>query len=116
MYEVLLAPPQGVRWVPSYGRLDLQGLSARPVEGGREADGTPLYVARAHTQKHSGLFGSSGEDGIIPGKVSPHHGGAMVVSGDKEVEVKVCVVLLIMMPLIPLLIMSTQEYEVLCYA
>lgn len=90
MYEVLLGSSQGVRWVPAYGRLDVQGLSARPVEGGREADGTPLYVARAHTQKHSGLFGSSGEDGIIPGKVSPEHGGAMVVSGDKEVEVKVC--------------------------
>lgn len=88
-YEILLGSAQGVRWVPAFGRLDLQGLNARPVEGGREADGTPLYIGRAHTHKHSGLFGSGGEEGIIPGKVSPLHGGAMVVAGDKEVEVKV---------------------------
>ena len=58
-YEVLLGDSQGVRWVPHRGRFDPNSLGARPVEGGREADGTPLYIAQAHVN-----------NGIHPGKCS----------------------------------------------
>lgn len=38
---------RGLRWVSAHGHLNVQSLGARPVEGGRESDGTPLYIAKA---------------------------------------------------------------------
>ena len=58
-YEILLGDPRAVRWVNFRGRLDLQELAARPVEAGRESNGTPLYVAQCH---HN--------NGVHPGKIS----------------------------------------------
>lgn len=47
IYEVLIASPDDVAWIHSYGRLDLSALGARPVEGGyEEPTGEPLYVAQ----------------------------------------------------------------------
>ena len=40
--------PQRVKWVPIEGKLDLGKLGARPVEGGREANGEGLYPAQAY--------------------------------------------------------------------
>jgi hypothetical protein len=44
------------------------------LEGGREADGTPLYVVR----------GAHG-DGVHPGKVNPNARGAYIAWGGEEV-------------------------------
>jgi hypothetical protein len=37
----------GLRWVPVRGKLNPASLGYKPVEGGRENDGTRLYVAQA---------------------------------------------------------------------
>ena len=58
-YEVLVGDPRALRWVNYRGRLNLQNLGARPVEGGREKDGTPLFVASAQHGPN-----------VVPGKVS----------------------------------------------
>ncbi|KZT67294.1 carbohydrate-binding module family 12 protein [Daedalea quercina L-15889] len=64
-YEVLVGDPHALRWVDARGRLNVQSLGARPVEGGREKDGTPLFVARV---QH--------DNNVIPGKVSEKLDGA----------------------------------------
>lgn len=46
-YEILVGNMQGLRWVSAHGRLNLAALNARPVEGGRDPDGTPIYIAKA---------------------------------------------------------------------
>ncbi|KAH8101142.1 hypothetical protein BXZ70DRAFT_111290 [Cristinia sonorae] len=49
IYEVLVASPDAVRWVPAAsGSLNLASLGAHAVEGGYEAHGEPLYVAQAY--------------------------------------------------------------------
>ena len=58
-YEVLVGDRRAVHWVEVNGRLDLNALGARPVEGGHEADGTPLYIAQGHVN-----------NGVHPGKIS----------------------------------------------
>lgn len=47
VYEVLVGNPNGLRWEPVTGRLNLQALRYQPVEGGNENDGTPLYIVKA---------------------------------------------------------------------
>ena len=68
-YEVLVGDPRALRWVDARGRLSVQNLGARPVEGGREKDGTPLFVARVQ-------HGAN----VIPGKVSEKLDGACPAS------------------------------------
>ncbi|EMD40103.1 carbohydrate-binding module family 12 protein [Gelatoporia subvermispora B] len=75
-YEVLCGDMRALQWVPSSGRVHLERLGARPVEGGHEADGTPLFVAQAETH-----------DSIIPGKASEKLSGAFVTFRDTEKEV-----------------------------
>jgi hypothetical protein len=58
-YEILVGDMRGLRWVDSHGRLNLSLLGYAPVEGGRDSDGSPLFVARAHYK-----------DAVHPGKVS----------------------------------------------
>lgn len=53
-----------LRWVDYNGKFDIDRLNARPVEGGNEADGTPLYIIQTRYQ------GS-----VHPGKVSSKIGG-----------------------------------------
>ena len=48
-----------MHWVEASGRLDLNALGARPVEGGRESDGTLLFIAQGHVN-----------NGVHPGKIS----------------------------------------------
>jgi hypothetical protein len=57
---------RALRWVNASGRLNVSSLGANPVEGGREGDGSPLFVARAEhkncyhpgkaSEKLKGLF------------------------------------------------------------
>ncbi|CAL1707879.1 unnamed protein product [Somion occarium] len=76
-YEVLLGDPRAVRWVDFHGRLDLARLGARPVEGGREAKGTPLFIAQAHHK-----------NAIHPGKISEKLDSAFIPYGGGEKEIK----------------------------
>lgn len=76
-YEILLGDPRAVRWVNFRGRLDLQELAARPVEAGRESNGTPLYVAQCHH-----------DNGVHPGKISEKLNSAFIPYGGTEKEVK----------------------------
>ncbi|KAH9924314.1 carbohydrate-binding module family 12 protein [Epithele typhae] len=77
-FEVLVGDPRAIRWIDMEGRFDPEKLGgARPVEGGREADGTPLYVAQ-------GMYNNA----IIPGKCSTHLSAAFVPYAQGEKEVK----------------------------
>lgn len=64
---------QGLKWVLTDGRLNIQSLNATPVEGGYDDDGTPLYIARA-----------SWKGGMHPGKASTKFSGAQIPYGGEE--------------------------------
>jgi hypothetical protein len=36
-----------LRWVPCTGKINVASLGLRPVEGGKDSDGTPLYIVEA---------------------------------------------------------------------
>ncbi|KAI0328989.1 carbohydrate-binding module family 12 protein [Cubamyces sp. BRFM 1775] len=76
-FEVLVGDMRALRWVDCHGRVDLERLGARPVEGGHEADGTPLFIAQAH---HHGA--------IVPGKCGPKLHAAFLPYGNSEKEEK----------------------------
>ncbi|THH20807.1 hypothetical protein EW146_g637 [Bondarzewia mesenterica] len=77
-YEILLGDPRSVKWVDAKGKLRLDHLGARPVEGGKEPDGTQQYIAQA---EHDG--------GVHPGKITTTFGdGAFIPYGGKEKEEK----------------------------
>ena len=46
-FEVLVGDMKALRWVSTRDRLNLERLGCRPVEGGREKDGTPVYIVHA---------------------------------------------------------------------
>jgi len=74
-YEILLGYQDKVRWVDAEGKLR-NTQSYKLVEGGREADGTPLYIGQAH------LHGS-----VVPGKVGEQIEGCLVpYDGDEKKE------------------------------
>ena len=73
-YEVLNNPrySRGLRWVKTSGSRKPDGA----IQGGNEADGTPLYVGRVMMQ-----------DGhMIPGKINFRNGKCYVCFADKEHE------------------------------
>jgi len=72
-YEVLVGDQNAVRWVQQSGRLNVGSLDGRPVEGGRDKDGSTLYVAQAPYKS-----------GVHPGKVSEKLNGACIAYGDDE--------------------------------
>jgi len=76
-YEILVGDMNGLRWVDANGRLNVASLGYQPVEGGREPDGTLLYIAEA---PHNGA--------VHPGKASPNLDGAYIPYDGKEVCVK----------------------------
>ena len=45
-FEVLLGDQRAVHWADDHGHLNIEKLGARPVEGGRDGDGTPLYICQ----------------------------------------------------------------------
>ncbi|KAJ7668411.1 carbohydrate-binding module family 12 protein [Mycena polygramma] len=64
-YEILVGDMNGLRWVDASGHLNVSSLGYKPVEGGHEDDGTPLYIAEA---PHHGA--------VHPGKASEKLDGA----------------------------------------
>ena len=46
-FEVLCGPPDVVQWIPFDAGTAANQPGWQPVEGGREADGRPLLLARA---------------------------------------------------------------------
>ncbi|KAI5889742.1 carbohydrate-binding module family 12 protein [Schizophyllum commune H4-8] len=77
-YEILVGDMRGLRWVDASGRLNVNSLGYRPVEGGREADGKPLYIAKAPHK-----------DAEHPGKAGEHLDGALIPYGGKEKKIEV---------------------------
>ncbi|CAK5281425.1 unnamed protein product [Mycena citricolor] len=77
IYEILLGDMNGLRWVPAQGRLNVASLGFRPVEGGKEASGTPLYIAEA---PYNGA--------VHPGKASEDLDGAYIPYDGTEKCVK----------------------------
>ncbi|TBU23736.1 hypothetical protein BD311DRAFT_767899 [Dichomitus squalens] len=76
-FEVLVGDKRAVRWVDFHGRCELDKLPGRPVEGGREADGSPLFIAK-------GVYNKA----IVPGKCGPKLPAAFVPYANSEKEVK----------------------------
>ncbi|TFK54526.1 carbohydrate-binding module family 12 protein [Heliocybe sulcata] len=76
-YEVLLGDMRGLRWVDHSGKLNVDGLGYRPVEAGRENDGTPIYIAQA---PHKG--------GLHPGKATAVLDGAYIAYDGEEKKIK----------------------------
>ncbi|KAF8659218.1 hypothetical protein AX16_001879 [Volvariella volvacea WC 439] len=76
-YEVLVGDINALRWVPVSGRLNVNNLGYRPVEGGRENDGTPLYIAQA---PYNGA--------VHPGKASEKLDGAFIPYDGTEKQVR----------------------------
>jgi hypothetical protein len=75
-FEILIGDPQAIRWVSYSYQLDLERLGATPVQGGKEANGTPIYIARV---KYN--------DGVHTAKVGEHLPGAHLAFGGSEVIV-----------------------------
>jgi len=76
-YEVLCGFENAVRWVDDQGALNLQP-GTTPVEGGREEDGTPLYIAQAFYK-----------NAVTPGKAGTHlKDGAFIAFDGDEKDVK----------------------------
>jgi hypothetical protein len=76
-YEILLGDMNALRWVDACGKLDVNSLGYKPVEGGRDRDGTPLYIAKA-----------SYKGANHPGKCSSKLNGAFIPYDGDEKEVK----------------------------
>jgi len=73
-YEILLGDTSKVKWA---AKSDNDFRPQAAVEGGKEADGTPLLIAQAYY-----------EGGTHPGKYSDKLGGACIPYGGKEKVVK----------------------------
>ncbi|TPX57399.1 hypothetical protein PhCBS80983_g03850 [Powellomyces hirtus] len=74
-YEILLGFENAVRWIDGSGKLDNIG-GYKMVEGGRDPDGSVLYIGQCHRK------GS-----VVPGKVSEAFKGCYIAwDGDSENE------------------------------
>ncbi|KAK4702069.1 hypothetical protein P7C70_g4159, partial [Phenoliferia sp. Uapishka_3] len=73
-YELLVGDESAINWHPQSGALKVDGLNL--VDGGKDADGTPLYVGCADY-----------EGGSYPGKASAKFEGLNIGYGGKEVNV-----------------------------
>jgi len=76
-FEVLVGDPRAIRWVRCSYQLNIQELKARPVEGGREANGAALYVARVQYN-----------DGTHTAKCGEHLPAAHLAFKGSEVQVE----------------------------
>jgi len=74
-YEVLVGDMSRLQWVPSSGRINVQSLGYRPIDGGRDSNGL-LYVVEAPHK-----------NAIHPGKTGEKLDGAYIAYGGKEVHV-----------------------------
>ncbi|KAL2915991.1 hypothetical protein HK105_204415 [Polyrhizophydium stewartii] len=73
-YEILVGNPASIRWARSHGHFNPQSVGGVPVEGGREAGGQPLFIARAEEW-----------GGMHIGKVGMHLDGCLIPYGGEEV-------------------------------
>jgi len=80
-YEILVGDKNKVKWVSVTGSLKVDSLGATPVEGGKENDETPLYIAQAP-------YGSNDPVDVHPGKVSETLDGAFIPYDGTEKKVK----------------------------
>ncbi|KAI9203304.1 uncharacterized protein BJ171DRAFT_510310 [Polychytrium aggregatum] len=71
-YEVLVGYPNAVRWIPHRNTLNAPHNN-HPVDGGREADGSPLFIARTQYQ-----------GGVQPGKAGPTIGDGIAFAYDRS--------------------------------
>ncbi|KAI9509429.1 hypothetical protein F5148DRAFT_1298870 [Russula earlei] len=76
-FEVLLADQRAIRWVPYSYQLDVSQLRAKPVEGGKEANEAPLYIARV---RYNG--------GVHTAKIGEHLPAAHLPFNGTEVQVE----------------------------
>ncbi|PPQ70209.1 hypothetical protein CVT26_014466 [Gymnopilus dilepis] len=76
-FEVLIGDMNRLKWVPVSGRINVASLGYRPVEAGRENDGTPLYIVEAPHK-----------DAVHPGKTSEKLDGAYIPYDGKEKHVR----------------------------
>ncbi|KAI0730852.1 hypothetical protein C8Q76DRAFT_340473 [Earliella scabrosa] len=74
-YEVLVGDKRAIRWVSCEGRLEVEKLPGRPVEGGREANGKPLFIAQAYWNR-----------AVVPGKCGPSLPKAFIPYANDEKE------------------------------
>ncbi|KAJ3157604.1 hypothetical protein HDU86_003256 [Geranomyces michiganensis] len=75
-YEILLGYANAVRWIDGSGPLR-NYQQYKMVEGGRTADGAPVYVAQTHCRNGS----------VVPGGVSEQGKGCYVAyDGDESIE------------------------------
>jgi hypothetical protein len=88
-YEILVGDATAVKWVNVDGPFDVGSLGAIPVEGGKENNETPLFIAQAP-------YGNTNPIDVHPGKIGEGLDGALISYNGVEVKVK--------------------EYSVLCYA
>ena len=65
-FEVLVGDMGALRWVPFSGRLNVHALNYKPVEGGSENDGTPLYIVKA---PHNGFTHPGKTSEKLDGKI-----------------------------------------------
>ncbi|KAJ7251788.1 carbohydrate-binding module family 12 protein [Mycena haematopus] len=75
-YEILVGDMNGLRWVDAHGHLNVESLGYTPVEGGKEADGTPLYIAEA---PHKGAVHPGKASAKLDGAYIPYDGGEKCV-------------------------------------
>ncbi|TFK75337.1 hypothetical protein BDN72DRAFT_512984 [Pluteus cervinus] len=76
-FEVLCGDMRGLKWVSTSGTLNVANLGYTPVDGGRENNGSKLYVAKAFYK-----------DAVHPGKCSELLDGAYIPYGDSEFRVQ----------------------------
>ncbi|EJD41659.1 hypothetical protein AURDEDRAFT_169317 [Auricularia subglabra TFB-10046 SS5] len=72
-YEILVGDMRGIWWHNFGGKFNVGRLNAQPVEGGREADGTPLYIIQAEYNAE-----------LHPGKISDKLAHGLFCFGGKE--------------------------------
>ncbi|KAF8170224.1 carbohydrate-binding module family 12 protein [Mycena galopus ATCC 62051] len=75
-YEILVGDMRGLRWVDAHGRLNVASLGYTPVEGGKENDGTLLYIAEA---PHKGAVHPGKASEKLDGAYIPYDGGEQCV-------------------------------------
>jgi len=67
-----------VQWLPYRSQLDVQQLGAKPVDGGREANGALLYIARVRYN-----------NGVHTAKIGEHLPGAHLAFSGSEIIINV---------------------------
>ena len=105
---MLVGDKRAIRWVSCEGRLEVEKLPGRPVEGGREANGKPLFIAQAYWNR-----------AVVPGKCGPSLPKAFIPYANDEKEERVrllCLVRGAQWCTDVAWFWHLQHYRVLCYA